>query len=864
MRSLSIVIEAAQCEAFRYRVPAGIPAAALGGMIRGRTRVSPKRARGTILGLNTIALSSPEQVSRRQFSAALRTGDGYALGALVLMLGLVIANRSIWDGWLARHDVLTAYMPWYKLVGERVRDLEIPGWNPYQFSGTPFAGDPQSGWMMIAVMIPFALFNPLTAFKIFVAIELIVAAFGMYTLARVLRLKPVAGLMAAVIFTFGPLAYQTNYCCSVRSNLAAWIPLTFLGIELSFRSQSRQGRFAAIMLGGFGFSQMLAGWLGQGAYNVALLMGFYILYRGLASPVRSAPVRERWLPMIVNGGGVFIAGALLNAAALLPRLATSGDTNLGAGDYERVGGYAYGPYKVTELLTQLVNDNFDSGRSTIPAVGIVLALLALALARKRFATPFWFGMTAVVIVIMLPTNPVTHLFFLLPRWKELHDHYVPQDGAVLMIGPAMLAGIALHELSERTALRRPELLMLPLIAIGFLMAWVQEFYLTATVAAVLGTIAVLLLAFRERIRPQFIGVLPAALVIVAFVQPMGLELFDAAAGTSMIDGWEETWNPTEQDEASPAISMSSTDPGGAGEFLQQQLIEEGPFRYIGYGGTGYPGDRSRPGTYTERRSWPETLAIIVNGRSIALHVYDMQGYNPVQLARYTNFISALNGFLQDYHNADLRPNAKAHLGLLDLLNVRYIVIDAKLPQNRDDVLALKNGNREVFRNDSVIIYENVSATEHAWIVHKTAQVDEDGAFTTIQNPEFDPTAIALVEGEQPTVTDPPAGADERATVTSYEPERIELQVSAASAGLVVISEIYDKGWSATIDGKSADISAVDGAFRGVAVDAGEHTIVLRYDPPELKIGLILSALSTLAMIGAFIWVGWRFVGERRE
>jgi hypothetical protein len=353
------------------------------------------------------------------------------------------------------------------------------------------------------------------------------------------------------------------------------------------------------------------------------------------------------------------------------------------------------------------------------------------------------------------------------------------------------------------------------------------------------------------------------IAVLAFMQPTGLELVDAAAGTNIIHGWKATWNPSAQDKASPGISMSSTDPGGAGEFLQQQLEEDGPFRFIGYGGTGYPGDRSRPGTYTERRSWPETLAILVNGRPIALHLYDMQGYNPVQLARYTNFISALNGFVQDYHNADLRPSAKAHLALLDLLNVRYIVIDARLPQNRDDVLALKNGNREVFRNDSVIVYENTSATAHAWIVHKTAQVDEASAFTTIQNPEFDPRAIALVEGDQPTVAEPPAGAVESATVTSYEPERVELEVSAASAGLVVISEIYDKGWSATVDGKSADISAVDGAFRGVAVDAGEHTIVLRYDPPELRIGLIFSAVSTLAMLGAFAWVGWRFVKQRR-
>ncbi|CAN5450575.1 hypothetical protein BH09CHL1_BH09CHL1_09240 [soil metagenome] len=235
----------------------------------------------------------------------------------------------------------------------------------------------------------------------------------------------------------------------------------------------------------------------------------------------------------------------------------------------------------------------------------------------------------------------------------------------------------------------------------------------------------------------------------------------------------------------------------------------------------------------------------------------MQGYNPVQLARYTDFITALNGFQQDYHNADLRPNAKSNLGLLDLLNVRYIVIDAELPQDRDDVIALKNGNREVFRNDSVIIYENSSVLPHAWIVHQTAQVDEESAFTTIANPEFDPTAIALVEGDQPVVAALEPGTSESATVTSFESERIELQVNAASDGLVVLSEIYDKGWSATVDGKSSKVYAVDGAFRGIAVGAGEHTIVLRYDPPSLKIGLILSLVSTLAMLVAFGYVVWR-------
>ncbi len=787
----------------------------------------------------------------------LTRGDWFALAVLTVMLGLVIANRAIWDGWLSRHDVLTAYLPWYRLTGERLRDFQIPAWNPYQFSGTPFAADPQSGWMMIAVMIPFALFNALTAFKIFVAIELIVAGFATYALARVIGLRPVAALMAATIFAFSPLAYQTNYCCSVRSNLASWIPLTLLGIELSFRAETRLGRTGAILLGGFGFSQMLAGWLGQGAYNAVLLMAAYIAYRGLVSPIRSLPLRNRWLPTIVNGGGVAIAGALLNAAALLPRLALSGETNLGAGDYDKVGGYRFGPYGITEFFSQVVNDTFTSGRSTIPAAGIVLALLALALAGRRYATPFWFGQTAVVMLLILPTNPVVELFFLLPRWKELHEHYVPQVSAVLMIGPAMLAGIALQRLLDGVRLKRPELLLLPLVAIAQLMAWLHEFWTTAIIAAVIASAAIVLLAVYRS--PRLLRTLPTVLVALAFIQPVGLELFDAAAGTGTISGWDTTWNPTDRERAAPGIAMAETDPGGAGAFLQQKLAEEGPFRFVGYGGTGYPGDTSRPGTYTERRDWPETQAILVNARSISLGIYDMQGYNPVQLARYTDFIAALNGVRIDYHNADLRPQKQSHLALLDLLSVRYIIIDAGLPQNRDDVRALTQGNREVFRNNRVIVYENVSVLPHAWIVHAATQVSEEAAFTTIQNGEFDPRAVALVEGTPPELEALPGGANESATITSYDPERIELQVSAASSGLLVLSEIYASGWQATVDGKSTKIYAVDGAFRGIAIPEGSHTVVFHYDPPSLKAGLLLSAISTLGMLIVFALIGWRSV-----
>ena len=96
--------------------------------------------------------------------------DARTLLALFAVLTVVIGQRWRFDAWLTDSDRLTQYLPWYAYMGERLRAFQIPGWNPYQFSGTPFAGDPQSGWMYLPAMLSFALLPPIPAFKLLVGI----------------------------------------------------------------------------------------------------------------------------------------------------------------------------------------------------------------------------------------------------------------------------------------------------------------------------------------------------------------------------------------------------------------------------------------------------------------------------------------------------------------------------------------------------------------------------------------------------------------------------------------------------------------------------------------------------------------------
>ena len=69
---------------------------------------------------------------------------------------------------------------------------------------------------------------------------------------------------------------------------------------------------------------------------------------------------------------------------------------------------------------------------------------------------------------------------------------------------------------------------------------------------------------------------------------------------------------------------------------------------------------------------------------------------------------------------------------------------------------------------------------------------------------------------------------------------------------------YDTGWSATVDGEPATLRQLYTAFLGLSVGAGSHHIELSFEPPGLRLGVVVSVISILA------FVGWRVAARRRD
>lgn len=84
----------------------------------------------------------------------------------------------------------------------------------------------------------------------------------------------------------------------------------------------------------------------------------------------------------------------------------------------------------------------------------------------------------------------------------------------------------------------------------------------------------------------------------------------------------------------------------------------------------------------------------------------------------------------------------------------------------------------------------------------------------------------------------------------------KLETSETAATTLVLLDVYEQNWSASIDGQPADLLAVPPPFQSVSVPPGNHIVEFRYDPRSLRFFGIISALTAVLLAGAGIWI-WR-------
>ena len=80
------------------------------------------------------------------------------------------------------------------------------------------------------------------------------------------------------------------------------------------------------------------------------------------------------------------------------------------------------------------------------------------------------------------------------------------------------------------------------------------------------------------------------------------------------------------------------------------------------------------------------------------------------------------------------------------------------------------------------------------------------------------------------------------------PTRILVSVRMETPGLVVLADLWDKGWEARLNGKRVPILRTNHAVRGVVVPAGSGLLEFRYAPAGFAWGLGSACLAAMALL----------------
>lgn len=772
----------------------------------------------------------------------------------VAAITLIAAWPLLSGGTVVGEDAVTFFYPMYHFLGQQLRVGHLPGWNPSQFAGVPFAADPESGWMYVPAMLFFSVLPFTAAARALVVFHLALAGLATYGLARLLGIGVIGALVASTAYVYSATIYQRAACCVVHTQVASWLPLMLSGAELALRADTWTRRAIGWMIGGFALSQILAGWLGQGAYYALLALGGFVAYRTLLSPPPDSVSHRsngrqlilRLQALALHGVSLLFIGFGLAAAGLLPRLAYNARTDLAGGTYRGTLGWA------ADLGGWLPRDAANAllGQTVFYAGGAVLALALLApiLAGRRFAVPAFvlIGGGALLLTAKHENALQALLYRVLPRFAEINRHWPHRATLIFYLAPAILAGATVDILTNwrgrpaslALAASAPVAAALLLVTSGVSLARPTAVAIIL-VAVILGLIAILPRGDLRRV----------AAILLLLVVLFDLRGADARIMRSQRDVHKVNLN---------TYFVSS----GAVRFLAASEASQ-PSRFFGYDPGIHPANDPTPPLYRFHYMDPRAISLLVNNRAMLFGLSDIQGYNPIQPRRFVDFMTALNGHAQEYHEANVYPSGLTS-PLLNLLNVRYIVVPARIPANRPDLMSLIDRWPTVYQDAAVRILENQDALPRAWLVHASQQATAPDVLRLLASGSIDPRQVALVETPAPNLSPTSDVGDEHVTVTLSTPDRLQLSVRADGNTLVMVSETYDSDWRAYVDGRPVGIVRADYLFRAVPVPAGVHRVEFRYQPPSLTLGLLISSTVFTLWVSLLGFAGFRRIRARRQ
>jgi hypothetical protein len=226
---------------------------------------------------------------------------------------------------------------------------------------------------------------------------------------------------------------------------------------------------------------------------------------------------------------------------------------------------------------------------------------------------------------------------------------------------------------------------------------------------------------------------------------------------------------------------------------------------------------------------------LLSNLSMVHHLYDADGYEELRYKRYDD---VLNELAQDPDSA-----------WLNALGIRYVL-------SYNDTPPSPKFNRVA--RTSVNIYENAGALPFVYAPASVRFVNDARAVVR-DEPGFEFRRTALLEGVPDSFVkvDPPPAPDDQPVLKEFRPGFMSIQSDSLAPLWIVVSESYDRGWSATANGSAVPIVRANSTQMALLAPGGKSFIELSYRPPYFSALVIISLISFFGFWAVCLWTARR-------
>ena len=199
------------------------------------------------------------------------------------------------------------------------------------------------------------------------------------------------------------------------------------------------------------------------------------------------------------------------------------------------------------------------------------------------------------------------------------------------------------------------------------------------------------------------------------------------------------------------------------------------------------------------------------------------GYHAAKLRRYQDLIDnyiapemqRLMSALAKAGGDMTKVKGDSIFPVLNMLNAKYFIVP--------------------LQNNKTVPIQNPYVLGNAWFVDKLNYVNNaNQELEALGKLNLRHEAVADARFKAVLGEATPQDSTSVVKLTAYAPNQLTYEVKSATGGVMVFSEIYYPEWTATVDGKPAEIGRADYVLRALKVDKGQHQVVLTFDPKSVK------------------------------